>query len=163
MQVEQRLPEKDVFKVSEWKWNLDAGSPWWQQKFFHWVFLPFLNFSFGTMKVPTPKEVTVESDEKGRVRRTFAWFEDLAILPDEDMADLACLNEHTGYKRMIYGRVADSRSAQYSGTIFPRKKNPRKWAKPVLGLVITPRKEVARSLATLRQETEKLSEVLALK
>jgi hypothetical protein len=158
----ERLPDQDVFKVSEWKWNVDAGSPWWRRLFFKYVFLPFINFSFGTMKVPTPKEVTVESDEKGNIQRTFVWFEDIAILPDEDMADRACLNEHTGYKRMTYGRVAPSESAQRYGTVFPRKKNPRRFAKPVLSLVIKDRIEDERQnkewldcLAKLNQELDR--------
>jgi hypothetical protein len=152
---------REVWKVSEWKWNIDKGSPWWRQVFFHYVFLPFLNFSFGTMKVPAPKEVTVEADEHGRIKRTYSWFEDIAILPDEDMADNACLTEHHGYKRMVYGRVAPSESAQYSGTIFPRKnKHSHKWANPALSLVIKDRKQDELKDQTLALALTKLNQVL---
>jgi hypothetical protein len=152
---------RKVFKVSEWKWGVDAGSPWWRRAFFKYAFLPFINFSFGVVGIPTPKECEVTSDENGRVTKKYSWFEDVAILPDEDMADNACLNEHTGYKPMFYGKVAPHESGQSSGTIFPRKKKgSRKWANPALSLVIKDRKEDERERETLAECLKQINQVL---
>lgn len=121
---------KDVYKVAQWKWGLDAGTPLWKRLFFRWIFLPFQSFSF-QIGIPTPKEVVVESDERGRVRRTFRWWEDEGIFEHPDQADAGCLEEHWGYTNLPYGRLMPSQSGQYGVTIFPRKKNPRKsrqWA-----------------------------------
>lgn len=158
MQPEPAPQPRDVWKVSQWKWNIDTYEPWWRKAFFRYIFLKFLDFSFGTLKVPIPKEVVVESDDKGNVRRTFRWFEDEGIFGSEEQADIACLAEHWGYKKIPFGRLMPSESSQYSGTIFPRKKNPRKWAKPVLSLVTKDRiadeqrdKEWVECLAKLNQ------------
>jgi hypothetical protein len=62
---------------------------------------------------------------------------------------------------MIFGRVAPHNSAQYCGTIFPRKKkNPRRWSKPVLSLVIKDRKEEERKDRTLADTLSYLNQVL---
>lgn len=160
MRPEQLVEPCDVFKVSEWKWNVDKGSPWWRRAYFRHIFLRFLNFSFGFMKVPTPKGAKVTADEKGRVTTTYFWFEDVAILDDEDKADAACLNEHTGYKRMRFGQIAPSESAQYSGTVFPRKKDPKKWANPKLSLIIKDRVKEGREQQVLSQALARLNQVL---
>lgn len=159
MRPEQHVePPLKIFKVSEWKWGVDAGSPWWRQLFFKWIFLPFMDFSFGVVGIPTPKECEVTSDERGRVTRRYSWFEDLAFLPDADMAENACLNAHTGYKEVFYGKVAPHESAQSSGTVFPRKKKgSHKFAKPVLSLVIKDRKQEERE----QQEREASKQALA--
>lgn len=161
MRSEQRIQQpREVFKVSEWKWGIDEGSPWWRRFYFKYVFLRLLDFSFGVMKVPTPKGVEIKSDDKGKITRRYFWFEDIAILDDEDKADAACLTEHAGYKRMLYGQVAPSESAQYSGTVFPRKKNPRKWSQPTLSLVIKDRKQEERQQQTLAEYIAQLHRVL---
>jgi hypothetical protein len=118
-----------VFKVSAWKWGIDDGSPLWRRLFFDWVFLPFLDFAF-KLGIPAPKEVLVESDKHGNIRRTYRWFEDQGIFPDEHQAEAGCLGERWGYTQLPYGRLMPPDSAQYSGTIFPRKqRDSRKWAK----------------------------------
>ena len=154
-------PPAKVFKVSEWKWGVDSGSPWWRRLFFKYAFLPFIDFSFGVVGIPTPKECEVTADDQGRVSRRYSWFEDIAILSDEDMADNACLNVHTGYKAMFFGKVAPAESAQSSGTIFPRKKKgSRKWANPALSLVIKDRKEEEQKDKTLADTLSYLNQVL---
>lgn len=161
MQVRQDAnPSKDVFKVSQWKWEPDAGEPWWRRVFFHYVYLPFQNFSFGVMKVPNVKEVIVESDEQGNVRRTFRWFEDEGTFEDEERADAACLGEHWGYKKQPFNRLMPSDSAQYQGTVFPRKKNPRRWAKPTLSLVIKDRAEDEHQKSQLAAYLTQINQVL---
>lgn len=151
-------PEDEyVFKVSQWKWEPDPSAPWWQRKFFHWVYLPFQNFSLSVFKIPTVMEVIVEADEQGRARRTFRWFEDEAIFDDEDQADLACLTEHYGYRKTLKNRLHPSESTQTFGTIFPRKKNPRKWAKPSFSLVAKDRKKEEREQKTLAEYLEKIT------
>ena len=153
------IPEtRDVWKVSQWKWNLDASAPWWQRWFFKYVYLNFLLFSYSVFKVPAVKEVIVESDANGNIRRTFRWSEDEGIFEHELQADAGCLGEHWGYCRLPFGRLMPPDSAQYSGTIFPRKKNPKKWANPKLSLVIKDRvaderrdKQWAEFLAKMNQ------------
>lgn len=161
MRVEQSFnPElKDVYKVSQWKWNIDEGSPWWKRFYFKHIFLRFLLFSL-QLGIPAPKEVLVESDEQGRVTRLFRWYEDEGIFDEEDKADAGCLGEHWGYTRLPYGRLMPSDSAQYSGTIFPRKKHPGKFAKPVLSLVIKDRVKDEQEQKTLAECLRKLNQVL---
>lgn len=143
MRAEQSLtPEsKDVFKVAQWKWGIDDGSPRWRQIFFRWIFLPFQEFSF-KLGVPTPKEVVVESDSKGNVRHTFRWWEDEGIFELPEQAEAGCLEEHWGYTNLPYGRLMPSRSGQYGVTIFPRKKKgSHKWSKPKFPYLIKDRKQ----------------------
>lgn len=161
MRVKQSIhPElKDVYKVSQWKWNIDEGSPWWKQFYFKHIFLRFLLFSLW-LGIPAPKEVIIESDQQGRIRKTFRWFEDEGIFEHREQADAGCLGEHWGYTLLPYGRLMPPDSAQYSGTVFPRKKNPNKWAKPVLSLVIKDRKQDEKVKEEYSKCLQKLSQVL---
>lgn len=161
MRAEQSItPDpKDVFKVSAWKWGIDCNSPRWRHIFFNWIFLPFLNLSF-KLGIPTPKEVLVESDERGHVRRTFRWFEDEGIFEHEEQADAGCLGEHWGYTRLPYGRLMPPDSAQYAGTKFPRKKNPNKWVKPKLSLIIKDRVKEEQEQRTLAEYLARINQVL---
>lgn len=154
-------PEPEyVFKVMQWKWEPDPSAPWWQRKYFHWIYLPFQNFSLKWFKVPPMKEVTIESDEHGNVRRTFAWFEDEAILLEEDQADRACLGEHWGYRKTAFNRLHPSESTQTFGTVFPRKKNPRKWAIPTFSMFAKSRKKEEQEQQSWKECLRRLNQVL---
>lgn len=162
MQAQQSvLPSvKDVYKVAAWKWGVDAGSPRWRQLFFQWIFLPFLDLAF-KLGIPTPKEVIIESDESGKTRRTYRWWEDVGIFEHEDQADAGCLDEHTGYTMLPYGRSMPPNSAQYGGTVFPRKKKgSRKWARPKFPFVIKDRKQEEQQQQTLAEYIAELHRVL---
>jgi hypothetical protein len=161
MQAEASLPEtKDVYKVSAWKWGIDDGSPRWRQLFFVWIFLPFLDLAF-KLGIPTPKEVSVESDEYGNTKRIFRWYEDEGIFEHEDQADLGCLGEHWGYTLLPYGRLMPPNSAQYGGTVFPRKqRGSRKWARPRFPFVIKDRSEEERHQLALQESLAELNRVL---
>lgn len=161
MRAEQAIvPERTVWKVSAWKWGVDASAPRWKCLFFKWVFLPFLGLSF-KLGIPSPKEVLVESDHQGNIRRTYRWFEDEGIFEEEDQADAGCLEEHWGYTPLPYGRLMPPGSGQYGGTIFPRKKKgSRKWARPKFPFVIKDRAKEEREQQTLSQTLERLNQVL---
>lgn len=154
---------RDVYKVAQWKWNIDEGSPRWKQLFFKYVFLPFQSFSF-KLGVPTPKEVVVEYDEQRRiVQRTFRWWEDEGIFDDPDQADAGCLAEHWGYTNLPHGRLMPSESGTYGVTIFPRKQRPKQshqWAKPRSVFVIKDRKQEERQQQTLAEYIAQLHRVL---
>lgn len=162
MQAQQSvLPDtKDVYKVAVWKWGVDAGSPCWRQLFFKWAFLPFLGLAF-RLGIPTPKEVIIEADEKGNTRKTYRWWEDVGIFEHEDQADAGCLDEHTGYAALPYGRLMPPDSGQYGGTVFPRKKKgSRKWAKPKFPFVLKDRTEEERQQRALKERLAELNRVL---
>lgn len=162
MRAESSLPSpevKDVFKVLQWKHDVDATEPWWKRFFFRHVFLRFLNFSFW-LGIPAVKEVIVESDDQGRVRRTFRWCEDQGIFSNEEQADAGCLTERWGYTKLPYGRLIPPESAQYGGTVYPRKNNPRRWHKPVFSLVVKDRIEEEQERATLAQCLQALNQEL---
>lgn len=163
MRVERSITapkEEYVYKVMQWKWEPDPSAPWWQRKYFHWIYLPFQNFSLRVFKIPPMKEVEIESDEHGNVRRTFRWFEDEAIFDDEDCADQACLTEHWGYRKTIKNRLHPSESTQTFGTIFPRKKHPRKWAKPIFTLFAKDRKQDEDERQILNKYLKRLNQAL---
>lgn len=151
---------RDVYKVAQWKLTVDVGSPWWRKAYHRFIFIPLLDFSFGWMGVPTPKEVIVESDERGQIKRIYRWYEDEGIFEHPDQAEAGCLAEHWGYVRLPLGRLMPPDSAQYAGTIFPRKKNWHKWAKPTLSLVIKDRAEEERTQRTLKEYLAELNQVL---
>lgn len=161
MRAEQTLPTelREVYKVSQWKHDVDPTEPLWRRLYFRYIFLPFLNFSFG-LGIPGVKEVVVESDEKGRVRRRFAWFEDQAIYASPEEADLGCLGERWCYTKLPFGRMMPSESAQYSGPVFPRRKNPRRWVKPTLSLIIKDRKREEHEQSELASCLNELNRVL---
>lgn len=161
--VEQPRPEtRDVWKVAQWKWGIDDGSPRWKQLFFKYVFLPFQSFSF-RLGIPTPKEVVVEYDNDQRViRRTFRWWEDEGIFDDPDQADAGCLDEHWGYTNLPHGRLMPSGSGTYGVTVFPRKQHPKsyQWAKPKSTFVIKERKKEELQQQTLAEYIKQLHQVL---
>lgn len=141
MRAERTIEQpREVWKVSQWKHDVDISEPRWKRAFFRYIFLPFLDMSF-RLGIPAIKEVIIEADEKGRVRRTFRWFEDQGIFESEDQAINGCLGQRWGYARLPFGRLMPPESAQYGGMIFPHKKDPKKWAKPTLSLIIKDRKE----------------------
>lgn len=150
---------RDIFKVAQWKWGIDEGSPRWRRIFFDWVFLPFLSFSY-KLGVPTPTERIIESDSHGNTRITHRWFEDEGSFDYEEQADAGCLDEHWGYTRLPHGRLMPPGSGQYGGTIFPRKKNPRKWAKRVFPFIIKDRKQDEQKDQTLAETLTRLNQVL---
>lgn len=163
MRAEDRLPSrvKTDWKVSVWKDDIDPASSWWKKLYFRHVYLPFLDFSF-RLGIPKAKEVVVESDEHGNVRRTFQWFEDIGTFDTEEQADAACLTDRYGYMEIPHGQSAPFESVQFKGTVFPRKKKPKKWAKPVLGLVAKERKQeehdqdaISKCLKRLHQALER--------
>jgi hypothetical protein len=134
---------KKIWKVSVWKSELDPEARWWQKLFHGYIYLPFQDFSFGVMKIPTTKEVSVESDANGNIRRTYHWFEDVGTFDTVEEADANCLTERYGYTCYTHGQLMPFRSAQTSGigTVFPRRKDGQRWAKPRLLAVIKDRKE----------------------
>lgn len=150
--------EKYIYKVSQWKWEPDPTAPWWQRKFFHWIYLPFQNFALKYCNIPTAMEVTIESDEKSNIRRTFSWFEDVAVYEDEDRADRACLGERWCYRKMLCNQLHPPASTQTFGTIFPRKKNPRKWANPSFPLFAKSRNEEERQRKEAQRRERQLHE-----
>lgn len=161
MRAEQSISPvpRDVFKVSVWKTKPDPSAPWWQRWFHRFVYLPFQNFSITVMKIPPVKQVAVESDAQGNIRKTFGWFEDIGIFGDEDQANAGCLIESEFYTRLPYGRLMPEASAQYEYgcPTFPRRKDPKKWCKPVLSLVIKDRRQDEQEQKTLMEYLEKIN------
>jgi hypothetical protein len=161
MRAERSIPQpRDVFKVIQWKDNIDPTEPWWKRAYFRYLFLPFQNFSF-KLGIPAVKEVTVESDEKGNVRRTFRWCEDQGVFDTEEQADAGCLAERWGYTKLPYGRLVPPDSAQYDGgTIYPRKKNPKRWTQPTLSLIVKDRIKEEHEQQALSTALTRLNQVL---
>lgn len=160
MRAENHLSRtKVIWKVSVWKDDVDPSSSWWLKLFFKHIYLNFLDFCFW-LGIPKTKEVIVESDEHGKVRRTYIWYEDVGSFDHEDQAAAACLTDRYGYKGMRHGQLAPYESAQFQGTIFPHKKNPKKWAKPVMSLVIRDRKEDERRDEALAECLNQINQVL---
>lgn len=161
MRAEHSLPEpKDVYKVIQWKQDIDSTEPWWKRAFHRYIYLPFQNCSF-SLGIPAVKEVTVESDEKGRIRRTFRWCEDQGIFDTEEQADVGCLTERFGYTKLPYGRLVPPNSAQYDGgTTYPRKQNPKRWTKPTLSLIVKDRAKDEREQQALSTALTRLNQVL---
>jgi hypothetical protein len=164
MRVERSLtpaPEDEhCFKVSHWKWEPDPTAPWWQHIFFHWAYLPFQNFSLQVFNIPSVMEVIIESDEQGKTRRIFRWFEDGAVFDDEDQADLACLTEHHSYRKTLKNRVHPSESTQTFGSIFPRKKKPHKWARPTFRLFAKDRRKEDSEQKLLKKYIARIDQAL---
>lgn len=161
MRAEEHLAPKlkTDWKVSVWKDDIDPSAPWWQRFYFKQIYLRFLDLSF-KLGIPKTKEVIVESDEHGNVKRTFQWFEDIASFDTEEQADAACLTERYGYMEIPHGRSAPFESAQLKGTVFPRKKNPRKWSKPVLSLIVKDRKQEEKEQDLIKKYLDRLHQAL---
>lgn len=148
----QRLPQPDdgIYAVKQWKETLDPTAPWWQRWWHRFVYRPFNEFSLRVMKVPPDNHVTIDGS-----KISFSLVEDAGFFASEHEADIACLTERDSYQRYTFGRLYPRGSGQHTGpVIFPRAKNPRKRAKPILGMVIKPRKEeeqVMEKLAILNE------------
>lgn len=154
----RRLPQTDetIFAVRQWKETLDPSAKWWQRWFHRFVYLPFNEFSLKVMKIPTVTSVTVEGK-----RTTFSWLEDEGFFADEDAADAACLTERWSYQGMPFGQQFPADSAQVVGpTVFPRAKNPRKRAKPILRMIIKDRKVDEQRDRELAECLQQVNQVL---
>jgi hypothetical protein len=154
----QRRPEPDdcIFAVRHWKDTLDPSAKWWQRWFHGLVYLPINELALKVFKIPPATSVTIEGPKV-----TFSWLEDGGYFSSEDEAELACLTDRHSYQRMTYGRAYPADSAQCVGpTIFPRARNPRKRAQPVLAMLIKPRKEDDREREQLARTLTKLNQVL---
>lgn len=150
---------KTDWKVMVWKDDIDPASPKWKKFYFKHIYLRFLDFSFW-LGIPKTKEVIIEADQRGNVRRTFQWFEDIASFDTEEQADAACLTDRYGYMEIPHGQSAPFESAQLKGTVFPRKKNPKKWSKPILSLIVKDRKQEEREQDLIRKYVKRLHQAL---
>lgn len=151
------LPDTDseICMVVQWKDVVNESSPWWRRLYYRTIYKWFMEFSLKVMKIPNPTEVTIDGKQ---VR--FSWLEHQGFFDSEDAADLACLGPRWGYKRIIFGRAFPKESGQYdSPWIYPRAKNPRKRAKPILKMIITPR-ETTERLVELERQIKELRRVI---
>lgn len=150
----RRLPEPDdgIYTVKQWKETLDPGAPWWQRWYHRFVYRPFNEFSLRVMKVPPDNHITIDGNKV-----SFSLVEDGGFFASEHEADLACLSERDSYQQYTFGRLYPRGSGQHIGpVIFPRAKNPRKRADPVLRMLIKPCKVEEQ----MRQELAKISKTL---
>lgn len=148
--------DETIYAVREWKETLDPCCKWWQRWFHRFVYLPFQEFSLKVVKIPTVTSATITGDE---VR--FSWLEDAGFFGSEHEADIACLTERYSYQGMPYGRAYPSLSGQCLGpTIFPRAKNPRKRARPILSLVMKDRKRDEAEAREFSKCLQRLNQVL---
>lgn len=153
------VPQVDgtIYAVRIWKDTLDPCAKWWQRWFHKFIYLPFQEFSLKVVKVPTVTSVTVEGD-----KTTFSWLEDGGFFASEHEADIACLTDRWSYQGMPFGRLFPSDSAQVLGpTVFPRAKNPRKRAEPMLALVIKDRKQDEQRDQQLAACLQQVNQVLS--
>lgn len=146
------LPQVDseICMVVQWKDVLDGNTQWWRRLYYSTIYKWFMEFSLKVMKIPNPTEVNIDGKQ---IR--FSWLEHQGFFTNEDQADLACLGEKWGYKRILFGRLLPPESGQYdSPWIYPRAKNPRKRSKLILTTVITPQQKLSKleaEVANLRQ------------
>jgi hypothetical protein len=162
MQPERRSQPNtdDQYLLIQWKDRPDSWEPWWVHLFYDYAYIPFQRFSFKYFHIPRVKQASVTADEKGRVTTTFSWFENGGVYDTPEQADLACIDEFDGYKPITHNRCAPKESAEYGTPIFPRSKNPRRWAKRSMSLVIKDRKQDEQKDQTLAQALQQLNQVL---
>lgn len=154
----QRLPQPDdvIYAVRQWKETLDPNAHWWQRWFHRFVYKPFNEFALKVVKIPPATSVTIEGNKV-----TFSWLEDAGFFASEDQADSACLTPRDSYQQMVFGRAYPSETAQFIGpTIFPRAKNPRKRARPVLAMIIKPVRVEEREHKEWKEALARLNQVL---
>lgn len=152
------LPSVDetIYVVREWKTTLDPSAKWWQKLFHRFLYCPFNEFALKVVKIPPATSATIDGSKV-----TLSWVEDSGFFADEDQADFACLTPRYSYQAMTFGRLFPSESAQCVGpTIFPRAKQPRKRAKPILTMIIKPRAEDDRERRTLAETLNHLNRLL---
>jgi hypothetical protein len=65
-------------RVFQWKYDIDAGSPWWKRLYFHLVYLPFLQFSWFVVGLVPPHR----REEDG----SLSWKEDEGYYFNLDLA-----------------------------------------------------------------------------
>ena len=149
-------PEPDrVWMVAQWKWDLDASTPWYRKLFFWYVYRPFIRFAWNAMKIPAPKGITVEGN-----KQTVFWFENAGFFSNEDAADVACATIWHGYKDVPFERRIPDESCQYSSLVFPRQKDKRQRTSPTFSIVAKDRKQDERERATLAEYLAQLNQVL---
>lgn len=161
MQAERHVePQPDAYLVIQWKDRPDAREPWWVHWYFDHVYCPFLRFSFKYFGIPPRKQVTVTADEKGQVTTTFSTFENGGVYDDPESADIACVDERDGYKKIPRNRCAPRDSAEYGTVVFPRSKKPRRWAKRTMSLVVKDRKQDESERKQLANYLAQINQVL---
>lgn len=150
----------DLYLVIQWKDRPDATAPWWQHWYYNHVYTRFLRFSFKYFKVPRAKQKSVTSDGNGHTTIVYSWFENGGVYDTPEQADIACVEEFDGYKNIPRNRCAPRDSAEYGTVIFPRSKNPRRWAKRTMALVVKDRDKEEREQRTLSECLQRLNRAL---
>lgn len=150
----------DLYLVIQWKDRPDAREPWWVHWFYDHIHVPYLRFVFKHLRIPRSKQVSVTADEKGRVTTVFSTFENGGVYDTPEQADVACVDEFDGYKNIPRNRCAPRDSAEYGTVVFPRSKNPKRWSKPTMSLVVKDRKEDEQKDRTLADALARLNQVL---
>lgn len=79
--VQERAAHPNYYqlgRVFQWKYNVDAKSPWWRRLYFHAIFLPFLRFSWFVIGLVPPHRKDAEGN--------LSWKEDEGYYFDLDAA-----------------------------------------------------------------------------
>lgn len=148
------------YLVIQWKDRPDAREPWWVHFFYDHVYVPFQRFSFKYFNIPRAKQRTVEVLPDGTRRETYSWFENGGFFDSSECADLACVDEQDGYKPVYKNRSAPRESAEIGQVVFPRSKNPKRWAKPTLSLIVKDRKQDEREQQSWKECLRRLNQIL---
>ena|SRR5687768_5884904 len=98
-------------RVFEWKYDVDANSPWWKKLYFHVIFLPFLRFSWFVIGLVPPHRKDVD----GRL----SWKEDLGYYFDLDRANYEASQRLYGGFSIVAVDTAEADESITDRSYFP--------------------------------------------
>lgn len=138
------IPQEDAYLVSQRKYNLDPGRPWWERLYFKCVFLPVVRFGFKHMHVPAPSAMQPD----GRIEI----IEQAKLCLEEEAAERYCKarGEFWSWKPIPVDVDLPDGSVQYKaqrapGSILPDRYRRRSFP----GIALGTRTQVAELTATL--------------
>lgn len=138
IQESQTLPERSprivkCFQTFQWKYDIDAHSPWWKKLFFRLIYLPFVRFAWHKLGIVLPEAIVLPNanlpDGALLVKDWQGCFSQKWRAEQE-----AAKHLHGGYTEVAFewsetaATVTDARSVCTASNIDRKRNDKRNWA-----------------------------------
>lgn len=129
------IPElEEVSLVSQRKYNLDEGRPWWEKMYFKYVWMPVVRFGFKKMNIAAPAAMKADG--------TIELIEQQGVYTDPLRAKAALKNEYYCIKLLPLNVALPEKSFQYKGHKYPLSIMPDRYRRRTFPLTTVTTKAV---------------------
>lgn len=146
------IPEvEELALVSQRKYNLDEGRPWWETLYFRFVWLPVVRFGFNKMHIAGPAayepcgECAGCAQKVACLRPVIVLIEQKALYSEPRDAERLCAqnNAFWSWKPLPLDAELPDQSTQYKGHRLPGALLPDRYRRPSFPLIAKPLSEIS--------------------